>query len=177
MADTRNSQGSVWHRWDPHIHAPGTVLNDQFGGENPWEQFLAKIEQADPPIRALGITDYCGLDLYERVLEKKRQGRLSRVDLIFPNVEMRYAVGTSRDLPINVHLLISPEDPDHVDQARRFLRTLTFHAHGELFWDALTTGPSRTMRPRLPPARTSSSSTPISFVKHGGTAPGRSKTS
>jgi hypothetical protein len=89
MADTRNSQGSVWHRWDPHIHAPGTVLNDQFGGENPWEQFLAKIEQADPPIRALGITDYCGLDLYERVLEKKRQGRLSRVDLIFPNVEMR----------------------------------------------------------------------------------------
>ena len=41
MADTRNPQGSAWHRWDPHIHAPGTVLNDQFGGPEPWEQFLA----------------------------------------------------------------------------------------------------------------------------------------
>jgi hypothetical protein len=71
------------------IHAPGTVLNDQFGGPDPWEQFLTQIEQLDPPIRALGITDYCSLDLYETVLEKKRQGRLPGVDLIFPNVEMR----------------------------------------------------------------------------------------
>ena len=57
MAGTLDPQGSVWHRWDPHIHAPGTALNDQFGGEDPWEQFLTSVEKSDPPIRALGITD------------------------------------------------------------------------------------------------------------------------
>ena len=24
------SQGSGWHRWEPHIHSPGTVTNNQF---------------------------------------------------------------------------------------------------------------------------------------------------
>jgi hypothetical protein len=56
MAATRNPQGSAWHRGDHHIHAPGTVLNDQFGDQNPWEQFLAKIDQSDPPIGALGMS-------------------------------------------------------------------------------------------------------------------------
>ena len=28
------SRGAVWRRWDPHIHAPGTVMNDQFTGIN-----------------------------------------------------------------------------------------------------------------------------------------------
>jgi hypothetical protein len=133
MADTRNTEGSVWHRWDPHIHTPGTVLNDQFGGPDPWDQFLTQIERSDPPIRALGITDYCSVDLYQTVLEKKRQGRLPGVDLIFPNVELRYSVGTARGLPINVHFLVSPEDRDHLDQIRRFLRALTFSAYGETF--------------------------------------------
>ena len=45
MAGTLDPQGSVWHRWDPHIHAPGTALNDQFGGEDPWEQFLTSAEK------------------------------------------------------------------------------------------------------------------------------------
>jgi hypothetical protein len=26
--------GSLWNRWDPHIHAPGTVPNDQYRGED-----------------------------------------------------------------------------------------------------------------------------------------------
>jgi hypothetical protein len=33
------------------------------------------------------------------------------VRLIFPNVEMRYGIGTAKGSPINVHLLVSPEDP------------------------------------------------------------------
>ena len=27
-------RGSEWKRWEPHIHAPGTVLNNQFGGDS-----------------------------------------------------------------------------------------------------------------------------------------------
>ena len=52
------SPGSQWHRWEPHIHAPGTVLNDRFGGGDPWDVYLTKIEIKTPLIRALAVTDY-----------------------------------------------------------------------------------------------------------------------
>lgn len=133
MTETRDPSGSNWHRWDPHLHAPGTVLNNQYRGEDAWEQFLHRVETATPQIRALGITDYYGVDVYEAVVAKKKEGRLPGVGLIFPNVEMRYGIGTAKGSPINVHLLVSPEDPDHVEQIRRFLRALSFTAHGESF--------------------------------------------
>ena len=87
--DTQNKRGSIWHRWDPHIHTPGTALNNQYAGTDPWESFLGAIEASDPPIRALGITDYFGIERYEQVVEQQRQGRLANVGLIFPNVELR----------------------------------------------------------------------------------------
>ena len=81
------SPGSQWHRWEPHIHAPGTVLNDRFGGGDPWDVYLTKIEIKTPLIRALAVTDYYLTDLYEQVLQHKEDGRLPHVDLIFPNIE------------------------------------------------------------------------------------------
>jgi hypothetical protein len=55
----------MWHRWEPHIHAPGTVLNDQFKGADPWGDYLTALESRTPVIRALGITDYYSLSLSE----------------------------------------------------------------------------------------------------------------
>ena len=133
MDRSSNMQGSIWHRWDPHIHAPGTILNNQYRGADAWEKFLERIESSTPAIRALGITDYYSVDVYETVLEKKREGRLAGIDLIFPNVEMRYGIGTGKGAPINVHLLVSPEDPNHVAEIRRFLRAFTFEAYGETY--------------------------------------------
>lgn len=133
MLGKSDPQGAKWHRWDPHLHAPGTILNNQYRGGDAWEQFLSKLETSAPRIRAIGITDYYSVDSYAAVLEQKRAGRLPDVDLIFANVEMRYGIGTAKGSPINVHLLVSPEDPDHVDQIRRFLRALTFEAYGETF--------------------------------------------
>jgi hypothetical protein len=123
----------VWHRWDPHLHAPGTLFNNQYRGPDPWEDFLTRIENSDPPIRALGITDYYNLESYKAVLARKREGRLPQVDLIFPNVEMRYGIGRDKGSPINVHLLVSPEDPDQAEKIQRFLRALEFTSYGETF--------------------------------------------
>lgn len=132
MASSNDPQGALWRRWDPHIHAPGTVLNDQYGAQS-WDEFLRRIESADPPIQALGITDYYSVDCYEAVLAKQREGHLPNVGLIFPNIEMRYGIGTGKGNPINVHLLVCPDDPDHVEEIRRFLRSFTFDAHGESY--------------------------------------------
>lgn len=122
--------GSRWQRWDPHVHAPGTRFNDQFKGD--WEGYLNAIETADPPICAIGVTDYYGFDTYKKVREFKQAGRLKACDLIFPNVELRFSVGTARSW-INVHLLVCPDDPDHVEQAERFLERLTFKTPTETF--------------------------------------------
>jgi hypothetical protein len=37
-------RGSEWRRWEPHIHAPGTVLKNQFGGGSPWKTYLDNLE-------------------------------------------------------------------------------------------------------------------------------------
>lgn len=128
---TANPRGSIWHRWEPHTHTPDTKLNDQFGGADPWNEFLERIETTDPPIRALGVTDYLSLDTYERVLAEKANGRLDKVDLLFPNIELRFAVTATDGRPVNAHLLVSPESDDHVELAKSFLLNLTFNYHGE----------------------------------------------
>ena len=126
------NRGSQWHRWDPHIHSPGTVLNDQFKGDNAWSQYLDALEAEDPPIRAIGVTDYYLTDNYERVCESKDAGRLPNVDCIFPNVEMRLAVSGKSGF-INLHLLVSPHDPDHLTELSRILTRLSFTAFQDRF--------------------------------------------
>lgn len=127
------NSGSHWHRWDPHVHAPGTLLNDQFTGNDGWNQYLTKLEQTQPVIEAVGVTDYYTLATYERLVTEKAKGRISNVLLVFPNIEMRLVTGTMRGRAVNIHLLVSPEDPNHVSEARRFLSRLTFSAYGDLF--------------------------------------------
>jgi hypothetical protein len=84
MEDTRNLRGSVRHRWDPHLHGPGTLRNNQFGGADPWKEYFRAIEESDPPIRALGVTDYYSLGVYEELLNRRKAGRLPalRADLL-----------------------------------------------------------------------------------------------
>jgi len=63
---------------------------------------------------------------YKRALEFKKAGRLKNVVLLFPNVELRLTIETDKRTPINLHLLFSPHDPDHVDRIERALGRLTY---------------------------------------------------
>lgn len=104
MSDGRNrvsSGGSHWHRWDPHIHTPGTRFNDQFKGPDAWEKYLESLETTSPPIRAIGIADYYDTENYLRLRSEKANGRLPDCGLIFPNIEMRLAVGTVKGFWVN----------------------------------------------------------------------------
>ena len=126
------TRGSEWRRWEPHIHAPGTVLNNQFGGKDAWEEYLTTLEGLSPKIEAIAVTDYYVTESYEEVLRHKESGRLPDVKLVFPNVELRLDVAAKSGF-VNVHLLISPEDPDHLTQLRRILSRLQFQAYGDRF--------------------------------------------
>lgn len=120
-------RGSQWLRWEPHIHAPGTIFNDHFGG-NSWEAYLSALEAVTPKLKAIGVTDYYGIDTYQRVSAAKEQGRLPDCDLVFPNIEMRLGIGTNRGNFVNIHLLVDPTDRDHVEQITTMLSRLTFRA-------------------------------------------------
>jgi hypothetical protein len=126
------SRGSEWHRWDPHIHAPGTLLNDQFGSTDPWDAYLTAIENRTPKIEAIGVTDYYFTDSYEEFVQRKATGRLVGVKMIFPNIELRLDVAAKSGF-VNIHLLISPEDPDHLPEVKRILKRLQFGAYNDRF--------------------------------------------
>src|SRR6185436_11143537 len=119
------TEGSLWNRWDPHIHAPGTLLADLFKSD--WDGYLAAIRLADPKVAALGITDYCVLASYDLFREKARASKgLEHLKLVFPNVEFRLTIETEKLKGINLHLLFSPSDSNHVEEIKRVLRTFTF---------------------------------------------------
>jgi len=126
------SRGSEWHRWEPHIHAPGTILNNQFGVADSWHAYLTTLEGSTPKIEAIAVTEYYVTDTYDEFLKHKAAGRLPDVKLLFPNIELRLDVA-ARSGFVNIHLLVSPEDPDHVAEIRRILKRLQFYAFNERF--------------------------------------------
>lgn len=125
------NKGSEWHRWDPHLHTPGTLFNDQFN--NDWDGLLTAIEKAAPAAEALGITDYCVLNGYKEFRKRWESGRAQNVRMIFPNVEFRLSVETEKKKGVNLHLLFSPDDVDHVTKIERALAHLTFNFKGTTY--------------------------------------------
>ncbi len=108
---TLYGRGSEWRRWDLHIHAPGTALADQFGD---WDEFIDAVEGADPAIAVIGVTDYASINTYKAFKEYHDAGRMKNIALAIPNIEFRISPETKDGKGINLHLLICPDDPDHV---------------------------------------------------------------
>ncbi|WP_326542071.1 TrlF family AAA-like ATPase [Pseudorhodoferax sp.] len=83
--------GSVWRKWDLHVHSPDSFYQKYPGNpEQAWEAFLADLEGLPEEFKVIGINDYVLVDGYEKVLQAKRDhGRLKNIELILPVVELR----------------------------------------------------------------------------------------
>lgn len=130
VAISKYPRGSEWRRWDLHVHSPASVLNNQFEGSNDdqrWENYITKLETLSNTA-VLGITDYFSIQGYCKVLEFKNKGRLSNVELIVPNVELRILPVTQADKPINIHFIFSPEVVGAIESM--FFQNLDFHYGG-----------------------------------------------
>ena len=108
-------------------------MNNQFSGPGAWNDYLTALEQATPVIEAVAVTDYYVTDTYEEVLRHRAAGRLPAAKLIFPNVELRLDVATAKGGFVNLHLFVSPEDPQHIDELRRLLSRLRFNVMQDHF--------------------------------------------
>lgn len=124
---------SEWRMREPPIYALGTVMNDQPNGPNAWVDYLTALVQAIPVIKAISVTDYYVSETYTEILRYRDRGRLANVELIFPNVEERLDVATSKGSFVNLHFFVSPEDPQHVDELQRILSRLQFNAMHDRF--------------------------------------------
>lgn len=102
-------RGSEWRRWDLHVHTPGTLMNDQFGD---WDEYVDAIEAQDQ-VRVIGVTDYLSIKGYSTLRKYKEAGRLKNIDLLIPNIEFRFAPPSDKGTAVNIHLLVSPDDPEH----------------------------------------------------------------
>lgn len=121
--------GSTWKRWEPHTHSPETALNDQFVRVS-WDEYISTLEGLTPPLAGIGVTDYFTTEGYRKVLEYQANGRLPNV-LLFPNIEMRLSIGTRDEQAVNIHLLVSPEDHDHLAKINDKLARLSYRFGGE----------------------------------------------
>lgn len=145
-----NQIGSVWNKWDFHIHTPYSILNNNYGF-NPFEDedeekfdtyvqtlFTKAIEKN---IVAIGITDYFMIEGYKRIKlnylsnpEKMKQlfpdesmrRSVERI-FVFPNIELRLKIFIGEQASsVNYHVIFSDTVPIQ-EIEDNFLQELKFN--------------------------------------------------
>lgn len=106
--------GSIWRRWDPHVHVPGTLLNNQFGSTT-IEQALDALAACSPAIEVVGVTDYFTTASFRRAQDAWTNGSGVGISYLFPNVELRLNDATAKGSGVNLHVLAAWEDVDLLD--------------------------------------------------------------
>lgn len=117
-----NSRGSLWRKWDLHIHTPAS-LRQEYGGntDDAWDKFIHDLENLPSEFKVIGVNDYIFLDGYKKLLGAKLSGRLSNIELLLPVIELRIDkfVGTEGHWGrINLHVIFSDEIPADVIESQ-----------------------------------------------------------
>lgn len=121
-------RGSKWRRWDLHIHTPESALNNHFSD---WSEYLDKLESFGSDVEVIGVTDYTTIEGYKKLREEKENGRIPNILEIFPNIEFRITPETSRGKGLNIHLIVNPEEENHIEEIENALSRLTFEYNGQ----------------------------------------------
>lgn len=147
------SYGSIWRKWDFHIHTPYSILNNNYGF-NPFELTESDLETefdeyvkklftlaVENNVSAIGITDYFMLEGYKRIKEKylsspskmlqcfpddELRRKIEKI-FIFPNIELRLENFVGRNAnSVNYHVIFS-NDITIQEIEENFLHRLTFN--------------------------------------------------
>lgn len=108
----KRSTGSEWRKWDLHIHAPDTRLENKYKKndehEPDWDRFCKIIHESD--VLAIGITDYFSLDSFFTFKEKyDEQYPHDQSKVFFPNLELRLNHAVHKNgAEVNIHLILPP---------------------------------------------------------------------
>jgi hypothetical protein len=106
--ENKFQRGSVWRKWDLHVHTPETQLNNQYSStdkKDVWVLFCEKIEKSD--VDVFGITDYFSIDNYFTFIDKFKKKYPKSKKAFFPNVEFRTESKNSKNEHIQIHVIFS----------------------------------------------------------------------
>jgi len=132
-----SKQGSIWRKWDLHVHTPAYTCNNGFGSN--WDVYVQKLFKTliEKEIAVVGITDYFNIDGYKKIKEDylgnqtKLQelftaGEIIKINemLVLPNIEFRSNVFVGQN-SINFHVLFS-EEITIKDIEEKFLHEIDF---------------------------------------------------
>lgn len=120
-------RGSLWRKWDLHVHPPGTKQNDGYktSGNNKdvWDEFCERIEQSD--VEVFGITDYFSADGYKNFIEKYKSKYPKSRKRFFLNIEFRLNEVVNKQLEeVNIHLIFNPSSIGEIDGFLDGLKTV-----------------------------------------------------
>lgn len=115
--------GSVWRRWEPHVHLPGTLHEDKYIATT-IEEALDILGRRSPKIQSVGVTDYFTTRSFRAADVAWKAGSGASIKYLFPNVELRLNDATAVGAGVNLHILASPE---HVDVLDNLLSRLRFN--------------------------------------------------
>ncbi|HEX3069354.1 MAG TPA: hypothetical protein VHX14_12355, partial [Thermoanaerobaculia bacterium] len=143
-------QGSLWRRWDLHVHTPASALNNQFGGD--WDRYVHALfcGAISRNIAVVGVTDYYTVEGFRKLhdeylakhdaLERVFAAELAldpsylkrvREVTIFANIEFRLDVAIEKGgtKKLNMHVLFA-EDVSAKQIEDNFLSQLAFTIQG-----------------------------------------------
>ena len=133
-------RGSIWRRWDLHIHTPFSYLNNSFGNFD--DEYVEKLFKSaiEHDIATIGITDYYCIEGYKKIKEylsdaekmtalftPEENAKINNI-LILPNIEFRINVIVD-NRKVNFHVLFSDEVSDQ-DIEEHFLHDIEFDYEG-----------------------------------------------
>ncbi len=117
-------KGSEWRKWDLHIHAPFTKLNNQYSdgdANQQWNLFCKKIEESD--VSVFGVTDYFSVDNYFAFNKKFKEKYPDSKKILFPNIEFRLDSKNSKEEHIQLHIIFNNQQTA-LDKLDNFLTRL-----------------------------------------------------
>lgn len=106
-------RGSVWRKWDLHVHTP-ISYEQEFG--NDWDEYVKqlKAKATEHGISVMGVTDYFSVDGYEKLCNEHEPIGQPLLELedenflhLIPNVELRLDNFGDGDVSINLHVIFS----------------------------------------------------------------------
>ncbi|NJL49628.1 MAG: hypothetical protein HC929_22090 [Leptolyngbyaceae cyanobacterium SM2_5_2] len=105
--------GSLWHKWDLHVHTPASIVN-YYGGDRDevWDNFFSDIESLPKEFKVIGINDYIFVDGYRRVIDAHEKGRMKNIELFLPVIALRidkFGQSGGKLSCVNYHVIFSNE--------------------------------------------------------------------
>lgn len=121
--------GSVWRKWDLHVHTPASYTWDRAVDDNAYKEIIKKMNKSD--VEAFAVTDYWTFKGYEKLLEVNAKlpetERLKKV--LLPGIELRFDILTDEENPndktrVNFQVVFNNDDRSGLYRVNQFYSQL-----------------------------------------------------